>query len=182
MRGPTVDLDGVRGCKYLKRTLVQGEAILRVGDAERLAQTPWTGAQEPFVGNAATPAHGGKPVRRRECADQHRAGLALRLAYEVEAPVNTVGAVDIGITRRAEHDGIALGAAAEGMRRGIGVVIGLDLDDDAAHPLEQKRRADEIGGDGVHAADKEVSAERFEPCHLRLAYDGLDPGRCEALA
>ena len=182
MRGPTVDLDGVRGRKYLKRTLVQGEAILRVGDAERLAQTPWTGAQKPFVGNAATPAHGGKPVRRRECADQHRAGLALRLAYEVEAPVNTVGAVDIGITRRAEHDGIALGAAAEGMCRGIGVVIGLDLDDDAAHPFEQKRRADEIGGDGVHAADKEVSAERFEPCHLRLAYDGLDPGRCEALA
>src|SRR3954468_16388376 len=99
---PDSDLDGVRGCKYLKRTLVQGEAILRVGDAERLAQTPWTGAQEPFVGHAATPAHGGKSVCRRERADQHRAGLAFRLAYEVEAPVNAVGAVDVGITRRTK--------------------------------------------------------------------------------
>jgi hypothetical protein len=96
--------------------------------------------------------------------------------------MDTVGAVDVGIARRAEHDGVALGAAAEGMRRGVCLMIGLDLDDDAAYSLEQQRRADEIGGDGVHAAGKKASGERFDPCHSRLAIDGLDRERCEALA
>ncbi len=35
-------------------------------------------------------------------------------------------------------------------------MVGLDLDDDAADALEQQRRADEIGGDRVHAAGEEI--------------------------
>src|SRR5258708_36840089 len=86
----------------------------------------------------------GEALRGRERADEHRAGTALRLAYEVEAPVHAVGAVDIGVARRTEHHAVALGAAAERMRGRIGVMVGLDLDDDAADRLEQQRRADEI--------------------------------------
>jgi len=52
----------------------------------------------------------------------------------------------------------------------------------AAHPVEQQRRANEIRCDGVHAAVKKTSAERFELCHLCLALNGLDRERCEALA
>ncbi len=59
--------------------------------------------------------------------------------------MNAVGAVDIGIAGRTEHHGVARGASAEAMRRGFGVVIGLDLDDDAADAIEQQRRADQSG-------------------------------------
>src|SRR5262249_49275983 len=62
-----------------------------------------------------------------------------------------------------EHDRVARGLPVERVRRGIGVVIGLDLDDDAADALEQQRRADEIGRHLVHAAGKEFSAE--QGCH-----------------
>jgi hypothetical protein len=39
-------------------------------------------------------------------------------------------------------------------------VIGLDLDDDAADTVYQKRRADQVGRDLVHAAGKERPLER----------------------
>jgi hypothetical protein len=42
------------------------------------------------------------------------------------------------------------------VRRRIGVVIGLDLDDAAADAVEQKGRADQIGRHRVHAARKET--------------------------
>src|SRR5205823_10455577 len=63
------------------------------------------------------------PICGRERADQHRAGAALRLAYEVEAPVHAVRAVDVGVAGRTEHHAVALGAAAERMRGRIGVVV-----------------------------------------------------------
>src|SRR5262249_47284979 len=102
----------------------------------------------------------GKSLRRRQGADQHRAGAAVRLAYEVETPVDAVGAIDVGVARWAEHHLVAGGLPDEGMRRRIGVVVGLGLHDDAADALEQQRRADEIGGDDVHAAGEEASAKQ----------------------
>ena len=85
---------------------------------------------------AAPPLHCGYTLGRLDRADEDGAGASLPLADEIQAPVNAVGAVDVGVTRRAEHYGVALGAAAEAMRGGIGVMIGLDLDDDAARALE----------------------------------------------
>ena len=75
--------------------------------------------------------------------------------------MHAVRAVDVGVAGRTEHHAVALGLPAERMRGRIGVVVGLDLDDDAADALEQERRADEIGGDRVHAAGKETSAEQL---------------------
>ncbi len=51
-------------------------------------------------------------------------------------------------------------------------MVGLDLDDDAADALEQQRRADEIGGDRVHAAGKEASAEQLGPWHRGVSTGG----------
>ena len=48
--------------------------------------------------------------------------------------MDAVGAVDIDIAGRAEHHRVARRAAAIGMRRRIGVVIGLDLDDEPPTP------------------------------------------------
>jgi hypothetical protein len=45
------------------------------------------------------------------------------------------------------------------MRGRIGVVVGLDLDDDAADTLNQQRRADQIGRDLMYAAGEERSLE-----------------------
>ena len=47
------------------------------------------------------------PVRRLERPDQHRRGAPRLLADEVEAPVDPVRAVDVGVTGRAEHGGVA---------------------------------------------------------------------------
>src|SRR6266404_1796793 len=155
------DVDVLRARAYLEWRRIERKGVLRAGDAERLAQASRPRAQQALVRDAAAAAHRGEALRGRERADEHRAGTALRLAYEVEAPVHAVGAVDIGVARRTEHHAVALGAAAERMRGRIGVMVGLDLDDDAADALEQQRRADEIGSDRVHAAGKETSAEQL---------------------
>ena len=167
------DLDVVRARKELERRLVERESVVLVGDAERLAQPSRARAQQPLVGDAAPAAHGGEAMRRRERADQHRAGDARRLADEIEAPMDAVGAVDIGIAGRAEHDGIARGRPAKRVRRRIGVVIGLDLDDDAADAIEQERRTDQLGRDRVHAAGEEGSAE--QPCHRTSRLETAGP-------
>src|SRR5712692_8139384 len=123
------DRDVLRAGKEREWRLVQCQSIVRVGDAERLAQASRTRAKESLVGDTAAAAHRGETKRGRERADQHRAGNAFRLAHEVDAPMNAVGAVDIGVTGRAEHHGVARGLAAEAVRGGIALVIGLDLDD-----------------------------------------------------
>ena len=47
------------------------------------------------------------------------------------------------------------------MRGRLGVVIGLDLDDDAADAVDQQRRADQVGSDLVHAAGEERALQRL---------------------
>ena len=73
--------------------------------------------------------------------------------------MNAVGAIDVGAARRPEHDGIARRAPAKRVRRRIGVVIGLDLDDLAADPVKEKRCANEVGRDRMDAAREEAAAQ-----------------------
>jgi hypothetical protein len=47
------------------------------------------------------------------------------------------------------------------MRRRLGMVIGLELDDHAADAVEQKRCADEVGRDLMHAAREKAAFERL---------------------
>src|SRR5207253_5863772 len=49
-----------------------------------------------------------------------------KTAYEIHAPVDAVGAVDIGEARRAEHHPVAWRRPIEGMRGRLGVMISLD--------------------------------------------------------
>ena len=63
--------------------------------------------------------------------------------------------------------------AAEAVRRRIGVVIGLDLDDPAADAVDQQRRPDQVGRHLVDAAGEERAAEsdawhRMLQCGCRL--------------
>ena len=101
-----------------------------------------------------------RPVRRLQRAQQDRRRRALLLADEVEAPVDPVGAVDVRVPRRAEHDGVPRCRAAEGVAGRVGRIVGLDLDDRAADPVDEQRDADQVGRDLVDAAREEVRRER----------------------
>src|SRR5947209_6761361 len=50
--------------------------------------------------------------------------------------------------------------AAKRVRRRIGMVIGLDLDDHAADAIEDEGSADELGCDRMYAAREETAAEQ----------------------
>ena len=109
---------------------------------------------------SAPAPHRRNAVGRLQRPDQHRARGAFLLADEIDAPVDAVGAIDVAKAGRAEHHFVARRRPTERMRGRIGVMIGLDLDDDAADTVYQQRRADQIGGDLVHAAGKERALER----------------------
>src|SRR5262245_45573047 len=98
-------------------------------------------------------------MRRFKGADQHGTGAAGALAHEIDTPVNPVRAIDIGIARRAEHHSVACGWPAKAMRRWVGVVIGLDLDDQPADAIDSQRRTDQIGCDRMYTAVKEYLAD-----------------------
>ena len=100
-------------------------------------------------------------VRWLKRADQNRARRTRLLANEIDAPMNAIGAIDIGIAGRPEHHLVAQRRASKRMRGRIGVMIRLDLDDDAADTVHQQGRADKIGGDLVHATREERAFERF---------------------
>jgi hypothetical protein len=59
------------------------------------------------------------------------------------------------------------------MRRRIGVMVGLDLDDEAADPVHQERGADQVGRDLMHAAREKGTLER-------LAQGGIEGRRGSA--
>ena len=118
-----------------------------VRDGERLAQFARTRTQGTFLAQATPALHRRHAVGRFERADQDSTGAAFLFAYEIQTPVDAIGAVDIDIARGTEHHRVALGASVEGMRGGIGVMIGLEFDDHAADTVDEQRRADQIGRD-----------------------------------
>src|SRR5580704_10210877 len=130
------NLHRVRARKERERRLVEGQAVMGVGYPQRFADPAGPGAKQPLIGNATPAAHDRKPHGRLYGPDQHRAGRAFWLADQVHAPVDAVGAVDIGKTRRAEHHRIAGCGPAKTVRCGIGMVVGLDLDNAAADAIK----------------------------------------------
>ena len=103
--------------------------------------------------------HLGKALGRLQGADQHGVGDADAFADEIQAPVQPVGAIHIGVAGRPEHGRIALGPAAIAVRRRVLVVVSLDLDDASAHAVDEQRRPDQFGRDRVDAAGKKVTAK-----------------------
>ncbi len=96
---------------------------------------------------------------RLERADENRACDADVLAHEVQAPVDPVRAVDVRVAGRSEHRRVPLGLPPVAVRGGVLVVIGLDLDDPAAHAVHQKRGADQLRRDFVDGPGEEVTAD-----------------------
>ena len=75
--------------------------------------------------------------------------------------MDAVRAIDVSETRRTEHHPVAWCRPAKRMRRRIGVMVGLDLDNEAADPVHQQRGADQVGRDLMHAAREKGTLEQL---------------------
>src|SRR6266436_8729313 len=139
---------------------VQRQAVVLVGNPKRFGQLARPRAQQSLIVQSTATAHCGNAMGRLQGADQHRTRRAFLLADEIDAPMDAIGAIDIGNAWRPEHHQIARRRPAERMRGRFGVMIGLDLDDDAADAVNQQSRPDQVGRDLVHAAGKERTLER----------------------
>ena len=153
------DLHILRPRMQRDRRPVQRQGVVRDGDAERFGQLARARAQRVHIDRMAAAAHRGQAMRRLQRADQHGGGRAFLLADEVDAPVDAVGAVDIGKAGRAEHDLVPRRRAVVGVRRRLGMMIGLDLDDDPADAVDQHGRTDQVGRDLVDAAVEKAALQ-----------------------
>ena len=58
--------------------------------------------------------------------------------------MESVGAVHIGVARRAEHARRCAPSAAKGVRRRVALVVGFAFDDATADAVDQQRHADQL--------------------------------------
>ena len=159
IRGPVRTSFLARARVNLEWRTVEREPVVLAGDPERLTEAARPRAQEPGVVEPAPRAHRVETLGRLEGANQDRARHSLRLADEVEAPVDAVGAVDVRVAGRAEHRSVAGGPTPVAVRRRVLVVVGLDLDDRPAHAVDEERRSHELGRHLVHRAFEEASLQ-----------------------
>src|SRR4029079_10214700 len=152
-------LDGLLALSQLERRAVEPPAVELLRDPERLAEAAWAAAEEAWVVEPASCAHHVEAVRRLERTNQGRTCHAFGLADEVEAPVDSVRAVDVRVAGRAEHRGVALRPSLVAVAGRVLLVVRLDLDDPAAEAVHEERCANELGRDLVHAAREEIRAE-----------------------
>src|SRR4051812_44926991 len=76
----------------LERRAVDGQAVVHDRDAEGLTELARPRAERARIVEPAPALHRLEACCRLERPDQHCAGAALRLADEVQAPVDAVGA------------------------------------------------------------------------------------------
>src|SRR5216684_1970021 len=81
---------------------VQRQAVVLVGNPKRFRQLARPRAQQSLIMQSTAPAHRGDAVGRLQGAEQHCTCRTLLLADEIDAPVNAIGAIDIGNAWRPE--------------------------------------------------------------------------------
>jgi len=126
---------------------------------ERLAEAARPRCEQARVVDRASPAHLVQAVRRLERAHEHRGGDVLSIADEVQAPVDAVRAVDVGMPGRPEHRRVPCGAAAVAVCSRVVAVVGLDLDDGPSDAVDEQRRPDELRRHVEHGPGEELGAQ-----------------------
>lgn len=106
--------------------------------AEGLAYPPGTRTKQALVCNAAPGLHDFQPCHRFKRADKDARAVTLRPAHEVEAPVDSIGAVNVGVAGRTEHDLVSPGWPAEAVGSRIFMIIRLHLDDAPTDAVDQQ--------------------------------------------
>ena len=134
MRGPTSssgDSQPGRGGSIAIGPPSRSEPLRSSSMSSAWVSLPGPEQRSSVRGTPAPLAHQLEPLERLQRADQHRGADALVLADGVEERVDAVGAVDVGARRRAEQDVRAGGEADVRVAGGLGLVVGLGLDDRA---------------------------------------------------
>src|SRR5262249_46737581 len=111
--------DGARSRQQTKWRHIERKAVVRPRNTERLAQPSGPPAQQALLLQTTALLHARDAGGRFERADQHCVRDAPAFAYEIEAPVNAVGAVHIRVPWRPEHAGVARSASVKAVGRGI---------------------------------------------------------------
>ena len=88
----------------------------------------------PVAGELYTPSARHERETREGLKRSDQSGFASPFAssHHVDAPVNPVREVDVGVAGTLEHDLVSLGPSAKCMGRRIALAVRLGLDDDAA--------------------------------------------------
>ena len=148
IRVPVTIVDRCCAGAERERRPVDAQPVVLPRHGERLTEPPGPLQSSRWSVTPRRAAITLEPVRRLERADQHRAGNALLVADDVQAPVDPVRAVDVDVPAGEEHRRVALRApVAEAMPGRILVVVGLDLDDHAADSVDEQLGADQLGRD-----------------------------------
>ncbi len=92
--------------------------------------------------------------------------------------MDAVGAIDVGVPGRAEHRGVAWRAAAVGVRGGVVLLVGLELDDDPSDAVDEELGSDQRDRDLVHVAREELGPQTRAGAALRRALRTRGRGRC----
>src|SRR4029079_8703776 len=124
----------------LERRLVERQPVEDACDAERLTELARARAERSLGLEPPPPTHRVEPGRRLYLARERRLGASLLRADEVEAPVDAVRAIDVGVAGRPEHRGGAGCPPPEAVARGIVLVVRLHLDDGPAHAADAEQR------------------------------------------
>jgi hypothetical protein len=133
--------------------------VLAEADPQRLGQLARAGAEVGVGLVAAALAHHVEAVGRLQRPDQDRGGFALGFGDGVEQTVDPVGEVDVGVAGRPEQDPGALGQPDVGVTGGVVGLVALGLDDGSADAIKQQRAADQVAGDGMDRAVKELASQ-----------------------
>lgn len=109
-----------------------------IRETQRLADSSGTGTEQASIVEPAPRAHDIQPGNRLKRANENPGAMPVRSANEIEAPVDSIGAVDISVARRPEHDQVSPGRATKAVGGWIFMIIRLDLDDSPADPVDQE--------------------------------------------
>ena len=137
-----------------------GAVVLEL-DAECLGELARPGAQIAHRAHAPAQLHEGDAVERFQRADEDRRAHTLGLADRVEQGVDAVGPIHVGAPRWPEQRVGAGREADMGMAGGLGVVVGLGLDDHARALAVADHAADQVSSDLEHRARVEAPASRL---------------------
>ena len=116
-------------------------------DSQRLPHPAGTAAQQSFVGNAAALAHHGNSSGGLQRTHQHARTMSDLSADHVETPVDAIRQIDVRMSGRPEHRGVAHTASSVAMRCRIFSVVRLGFHNASANAIQENDCPDKGSGD-----------------------------------
>ncbi len=142
----------------IKRGRKERSSVKMAGHSESLAKASRPRAQDGFPGCPAPDPHRSKARLRLDRSEQYRACV---LADEVEAPMQTVGPVDVSGAGGAEHRVVPGSFSNVTMRGGILPPVSFRFHDLAADPIYFQNDANQSLRDGNGIAPKKCWSDPF---------------------